>query len=68
MFFGPQSVSFDDQDMIYHNDKQLSLKSGGLTKFTLMLQINELFTLHQPHVLGRGYFSAVHTVCSGNTQ
>ena len=38
MFFGPQSISFDDQDMIYHNNKQLSLKSGGLTKFTLALE------------------------------
>jgi hypothetical protein len=37
MFFGPQNISFNDQDMIYHNNTQLSLKSGGLTKFTLSL-------------------------------
>ena len=35
MFFGPQNISFNDQDMIYHNNTQLSLKSGDLTKFTL---------------------------------
>ena len=37
MFFGPQNISFNDQDMIYHNNTQLSLKSGDLTKFTLHL-------------------------------
>ena len=35
MFFGPQNISFDDQDMIYHNNTQVSLKSGSSTKFTL---------------------------------
>ena len=44
MFFGPQNISFDDQDMIYHNNTQLSLKSGGLTKFTLQQTEGEMNT------------------------
>jgi hypothetical protein len=40
MFVGPQDISFDDQDMIYHNNTQLSLKRGGLTKFTQCLNLN----------------------------
>ena len=39
-FFGPQNISFNDQYRIYHNNTLLSLKSGGLTKFILMCQVN----------------------------